>query len=107
MYRKPVEIVLATDGVERLKRRFGSEPAIVSQLEALENDVQTTPDTHLDIRSVKHLIGTSAPITVSTLDAIAQSDVVITASSTFPRIVAQLCGTKTINGLTGQVIRNG
>lgn len=82
-----VDLIIASDGFATMRSRFGRCPRILQNIDAMEAEIRDSePVTALQVASIRRLIGTDPSVTRQTMDAMYEADLVITASSSFPRL---------------------
>jgi hypothetical protein len=96
-----VEAFVSSDGFEKLKKRHAEQYEVLEACRELEDDLLADPASDsLKVTIIDRVIGTDTAATITTLDAMYQSDIVVTASSSFPNVVSFLGKTRILNGLT-------
>lgn len=82
-----VQAIIASDGFEHMAKRFRKFSKVLTNIEKLEENLLADPVSDLlHISTVGRLVGTGPSSTRRTLDAMYHADLVITASSSFPRL---------------------
>lgn len=89
-----VEVIIVSDGFGEIRRRFSDYPHVLSRIDNLSNELYASVvSDELSIRVIDRIIGTESAETIKTLDAMYLSDIVLTASSSFPRLICEISGT--------------
>lgn len=82
-----VDLIVASDGMRLMARRFRAFPQIQRNIEIIEKELYgPLPTNSLNFSGIERVIGTGPDVTVNTMDAMFLADLVITSSSSFPRL---------------------
>lgn len=85
-----VQLVIASDGVARVRQQLGRFPVMKERLDTIEAELCSSPESSdIVIELVDRIIGTGPDETIRTLDAMYTADLVLTASSSFPNLVCR------------------
>jgi hypothetical protein len=93
-----IDLVIASDGVARLKHRFARNEPVMRNIARLEADLTegVAQSDHIEIRVVERLIGTDGESTMRTLSAMHDADAIVSSASAFPRLMARIGGAKLV-----------
>jgi hypothetical protein len=93
-----IDLVIVSDGMELIVKRFGRSPEILQNIERIEEEIRgPIPKTSLNISKVERIIGVGPEVTARTMDAMFLADLVITSSSSFPRLPCRFGKTRIIS----------
>jgi hypothetical protein len=93
-----IDLVIASDGMDQIAKRFGRQPEILRNIERIEEEVRgPLPKTSLNISNDERIVGGGPEVTARTMDAMYLADLVITSSSSFPRLPCRFGGASIIS----------
>ena len=92
-----VDLVITSDGVREIRKKVGRFPGMSERLDGIELEFMGNPTSNkLGISVIDRIVGTGPDETIRTLDAMFSANVVVTASSSFPRLPCAVGGAKLI-----------
>lgn len=91
-----IEVVVISDGLEDVKARYKDNIQVVEKLNELSDELEHGRFDYPQTTLVDRVIGKDSQSTLQTIEYMYKADYVITASSVFPRLIANLGYTKVI-----------
>lgn len=86
-----LDIVLLSDGVQSLQRRFRNYPAVSARISLLQQELaEPLESCTLNLHEVDRIVGNDAVSTIRSLDAIYNADITLTRSSSFVLLLATI-----------------
>ena len=96
--RASVALIIASDGVEWLRRVFRRHDAVSRRIDELEAKLFARPHSDkLRLKLIERIIGEGAEATARGMDAMFQADFVVTKSSSFPIPLCAIGGAELIS----------
>lgn len=93
----PVDLVVSSDGFDWLRLVCRAFPDLIDRIDRIEAATLQLPvSNHLDIRSVKMVVGADSATTRQSMDAMFHADLIVTASSSFPFLPGHIGGARVL-----------
>ena len=94
-YGAKVDLVITSDGFGRIRSTFQKYPSVQQNIDRMEQEIfSAVGSDKLHVTSIRRIIGSDTKSTIATLDAMHQADIIVSSSSSFPRLPCITGGAK-------------